>query len=110
MIEYRSATVKLKNILSKVSETEFTKIRDIKTTDNDCKSIQTVVSHCIKSGYTYANYIDSTTPSATWLENEKIISNSYIAIDELDKMLDYTQVILEKINHLTGKELEQFQN
>lgn len=109
LIEYRKATVDLKSILSNLSESEFTKTRDFKTTDEDCKSILTVVNHCIGSGYTYVNYIDSITEDITWFEYKKVNTNPLIAIEELDKMLDYTQSILEKISHFTDKELEQFQ-
>ncbi len=109
MIEYTRATAPLKDILSHITEKDFSEIRDYKTTDEDCKSILAVVNHCINSGYTYANYIDSITQDSTWLAYEKVIVNPLMAIDELDKMLDYTQAILEKISFYTDKELEQFQ-
>lgn len=109
MIEYRKATLELKNILSKVTENEFSKIRDFKTTDEDCKSIQTVVKHCISSGYVYANHIDSTTEDSSWKEHEDIIDNPFRASDALDEMLDYTETILRKISHFSDKELQQFQ-
>ncbi|AUC83676.1 hypothetical protein CW733_06680 [Lacinutrix sp. Bg11-31] len=109
MVEYRRATVELKNITSNLNEDEFSKIRDLKTIDPDCKSILTVVNHCIQCGYTYANYIDALTKDSTWLEYDKTNTNPLLAIEELDKMLDYTESILEKISHFTDKELQQFQ-
>lgn len=109
IIEYRSATLVLQNILSGLPETEFAKIRDSKTKDADCKSILTVVNHCIQSGYTYVNYIDSITKNSTWFEYNKTNTKPEIAIEEFDKMLGYTESILEKISHFTDKELEQFQ-
>ena len=109
MMEYRSATLVLQNILSSLSETEFTEIRDFKTKDEDCKSILTVTNHCIQSGYTYANYIDSIIEDSTWFEYDKVNSNPLRASKELDKMLDYSESILEKISHFTDKKLEQFQ-
>lgn len=109
MLEYRRAMVDFKNVLSHVSDTEFAKIRDSKTKDKDCISILTVVNHCIRSGYTYANYIDSIVNGNTSLEYEKKNLNALIAIEELDKMLDFTESILNKISHHTDKELQQFQ-
>ena len=109
MIEYRRAAIDLKSILSNLSESEFSKIRDLKTNDKDCKSILTVVNHCIQAGYTYVNYIDSITKKSTWLEYNTLNETPIIAIEALDRMLDYTQIILEKISHFTDKQLEQFQ-
>ncbi|WP_397363088.1 DinB family protein [Olleya sp. R77988] len=109
LVEYRSAMLPLKKILSNLSESDFAETRDFNTKDPDCKSIATVVNHCIHSGYLYASYLDSITEDSTWVEYKKTNNNPITAIDELDKMVDYTEGILQKISHLTNKELSQFQ-
>ena len=109
MIEYRRATEDLKTILSNLSENEFSIIRDFKTTDSDCKSILTIANHCIQSGYTYINYIDSITKNSTWFEYDVKNTNPLTTIKEFDKMLDYNEGVLEKISHFNDKELEQFE-
>jgi uncharacterized damage-inducible protein DinB len=109
MVEYRSATASLNSILSNLSDTDFSEIRDFKTKDPDCKSILAVVNHCIQSGYTYANYIDSITKDNTLFVYDTKHTNPLIAIEALNKMLSYTECILDKISHFTDKELQQYQ-
>ncbi|WGD34218.1 DinB family protein [Olleya sp. YS] len=109
LIEYKRAMLPLKSILSDLSESQFLEIRDFKTTDPDCKSIATVINHCVHSGYLYASYLDTITKDSTWIEYEKTINNPIEAIKELDKMVDYTEAILKKISHLTDKELNTHQ-
>nr|MCU0405743.1 DinB family protein [Ignavibacteriaceae bacterium] len=57
MDEYERAAEELKDLVSNIGETDFVKIVDAKTKDEDCRSVQTIVSHVINSGYGYANYI-----------------------------------------------------
>lgn len=57
MDEYERAAEELKNLVGNISDTDFTKIFDAETKDDDCRSVQTIVSHVINSGYGYANYI-----------------------------------------------------
>lgn len=51
--EYEKALVELKSCIENVSENLLVKIVDNETKDKDCKSIQTILSHVIESGYTY---------------------------------------------------------
>ena len=55
--EYKKASEELIQVLGNISEEYFVKIVDSKTEDEDCRSIQTVCRHVIRSGYGYANYV-----------------------------------------------------
>ena len=57
MDEYERAGTEFKKLIDGISESNFIKIVDIETTDEDCRSVQTIVSHVTNSGYGYANYI-----------------------------------------------------
>lgn len=105
MAEYYRSAIDLKEVLSGISDAEFEMIKDVKTEDPDCKSVQTVVSHILNSGYTYINYINGVS-KIEWKEYEKVIINSSISIIELDKMLNYTDSSLKKISHFEDKEIE----
>ncbi|MFT5859679.1 MAG: putative damage-inducible protein DinB [Flavobacteriaceae bacterium] len=107
MEEYYRSAIDLKEVLSEISDAEFDEIRDLKTEDPDCKSIQTVVSHILNSGYTYINYINIRS-EIEWIEYETIIVNSSVGISELDKMLNYTKSSLKNILHLKDQELEMW--
>lgn len=57
MDEYQRAVDEYIGILRTVSTKGFTEIVDPKTDDEDCRSIQTVSRHVIRSGYRYAAYV-----------------------------------------------------
>lgn len=103
--EYEKVTKEFYSVIKGLSNQEFVKIRDTKTNDNDCKSIQTVANHVVQSGYTYANYFNSVSKRA-WFEYEKEIDDPKIVISELKKMLIYTENSFEGIWQKTNKEIE----
>ena len=55
--EMKKASEELIKVIQDVSPEDFAKIVDSKTTDEDCRSIQTISRHVIRSGYGYANYV-----------------------------------------------------
>ena len=64
------------------------------TKDEDCRSVQTIVSHVINSGYGYANYIRDWYSIPKSSPERRLISQKDFTI-ELDKMLSYTAETLE---------------
>ncbi len=105
MEEYKKSTIELKQILSELSILSFTKILDTKTTDKDCKSIQTITFHIVQSGYTYANYFNSV-HKRDWFEYTTEINTAKKGIEEIDKMLDYTEKSFEGSWIKTNEEIE----
>ena len=82
--EYEKAIFELQQVLNDISNEELIKIVDSKTTDANCKSIQTILSHVIKSGYAYAIYIRN-------LEGHKIDypkSSFHLSIKDYQKDLN----------------------
>ncbi len=55
--EYERAVQDLKDVLKTVTSAELVAIVDDKTNDTDCRSIQTILTHVVRSGYGYATYI-----------------------------------------------------
>ena len=55
--EYERAVKDLKDVLKTVTSTELKTIADDETADEDCRSIQTILSHVVRSGYGYAIYV-----------------------------------------------------
>lgn len=55
--EYEKAILELQALIENLSSNELTTVVDTKTTDLDCRSIQTILSHVVHSGYAYAIYI-----------------------------------------------------
>lgn len=54
MDEYERATAEMTKILESISDEEYARIRDTETKDDDCRSIQTIMTHVVGAGYGYA--------------------------------------------------------
>lgn len=93
MDEYERAARDYNMVLGDISLADFTLVRDPATTDPDCHSIQTVATHVVRSGYTYASYINSVY-NGEWFAFEKIPSSAEEGVRELDAMLRYTDNVL----------------
>jgi uncharacterized damage-inducible protein DinB len=57
MDEYERAASDLIRIVDGLTDDEFERERDSRTTDPHCRSVRTIVNHVIQSGYGYADYI-----------------------------------------------------
>jgi len=107
MDEYRRSALDLNEILAETSDADFQKIRDFKTEDTSCESIQSVVFHVVQSGYTYINYIN-TISKIEWKEYETQILTPTFGIQEIDAMLEYTQASLKHILPFENEAIESW--
>lgn len=100
MDEYKKALDEYIGILRKITMNEFTEIMDAKTEDEDCRSIQTVTRHVLRSGYSYAAYVlQALKIPAEIPESEKVqADNMEDAIRELSKMFDFNSTRLYESN------------
>ena len=80
MDEYERAIFELKSIVQNISKEVFTRIADSETDNENCRSIQTIISHVISSGYDYANIIRE-----QFLGKPELFENEQIAIDAFAK-------------------------
>lgn len=94
MDEYERATNELKAVLQNISEANYARIADPETQNEDCRSVQTIINHVVRSGYAYANYArEQISMSVVPFGSEHITLIE--AGGELDKMLAYTFEIFE---------------
>lgn len=104
MDEYERAVFELQAIIQNVSGEEFTRIADAETKDEDCRSIQTIVSHVVRAGYGYANYIrEQFSMNAEPLEHKQIAHHEVGG--EIDKMLAYTVATLDGKWEMSDEEI-----
>ena len=104
MDEYERAAEELKNLVGNISETDFVKIVDSNTKDEDCRSVQTIISHVINSGYGYANYIrDWFSIPKSSPDRRLILQKDFSA--EVDKMIIYTIETLQDKWELSDDEI-----
>jgi len=87
--EYRKAIDELITVIKPVNDQQLCEIIDQNTTDDDCKSIQSILTHVVSSGFGYIiyieNYIGNNKPRLEKIPYENV--NCYI--DQLDGMFEY---------------------
>lgn len=102
--EYERAVSELKAVLADVSVPDLKQIIDHKTTDEDCRSIQTILSHVVSAGYAYVVYIRK------WLNEdlEFVEKKSLDTVEEygiaLDKMFAYNVRLFEDYSDISIEE------
>lgn len=52
--EYQKTIIELQQVIGNINQHQLTTIADNETKDPDCKSIQTILTHVVGSGYGYA--------------------------------------------------------
>src|SRR5512142_3270606 len=89
MDEYERASEELAAVIKKLSQSEFEKILDQETADEDCRSVQTIINHVIRSGYGYANSIRRVTNQSE-TKHAVQTGSPEESLAQFDKMLKYT--------------------
>lgn len=105
--EYERALGDLKDVLTSVTPTELIKIMDAITTDEDCRSIQTILTHVVRSGYGYAIYIRNAQEEQLDFKERQLLNNVSDYCVALDAMFnynvqlftDYPNIVLEELDN-----------
>lgn len=102
--EYERAITDLQQTIDDLTDEELITVADSKTTDPNCKSVQSILSHVVKSGYAYAIYIRR-------LEGNKIEFPDYLfhpSVSDYKKDLnDFFIFTLENFKSIRDDQLEQ---
>src|SRR3972149_8813102 len=98
--EYKKASEEFINVIRQIPTKDFVKVVDNETTDEDCRSVQTVCRHVIRSGYGYANYILNALGITVDFPkiDEMIIEKAEEAINEIRKMIVFNIHNLYELN------------
>jgi len=108
MDEYERAAADLSGLLQRISDEDFERARDLETGDEDCRSIQTIMRHVVRAGYSYAAYVHEAfggeanrpeIPLGTRLET----------LDRFQEMLAHTVGTLEGKWELANEEIAAVQ-
>ena len=106
MDEYERAANEFKNLIEKIPESDFIKIVDAETKDDDCRTVQTIVSHVTNSGYGYANYIRDWFGIPKNSPERRLLSQKEFPV-EFKKMLAYNSETLEGKWELSDEEIQK---
>lgn len=103
--EFERAIADLKHTMADISDEELITVADSKTSDERCKSVQTILSHVVRSGFGDAVYIRQ-------LKGEKIeYPDSILRLNINDYNKDLNNLfsfILETFINIQDADLEQF--
>lgn len=101
---YVRAASELRDLIKKVPDSKFEETIDTDTDDDDCRSIQTILRHVIRSGYAYANYVRQAFQLPV-TQSEAEISPRLSSIAQLESMMHYTERTLEGKSEMTEEEI-----
>ena len=105
--EYEKAILELQRIIQDISFEELTIIADELTKDPDCRSIQTVLSHVITSGYGYAIIIRKISGENIDYKDDLIFNSVAEYQEELLKMFNFNAQLFEDYPNI---KLEEYKN
>ena len=107
LAEYKKAINELRHVIQDISETDLVFVIDNETQNPDCKSIQTILSHVISSGYSYCIYIQNS-KNINSKRPDKVNRTSIVDyIKDLDDVLEFTYNTLA---NLSDNDLEEQDN
>lgn len=104
---YEQAISDLKETIKDVPDDALTNIIDTQTTDENCRSIQTILSHVVSSGYGYATSIHNLRGNIIERPDKTFRSTIKEYAEDITNVFTYTENILKEIK---DNELEQTDN
>lgn len=104
--EYERAVSELKTIIGDIGEDDYLRIADSQTANEECRSIQTMMSHVIDAGFAYANDIRGVISMNISPYQFKQISYDNFR-SEIDNMFDYTVETLDGKLEMSYEEIDK---
>jgi uncharacterized damage-inducible protein DinB len=104
--EYERAIDDLKFVLIDVSDKDLATIVDTQTTDEDCRSIQTIMGHVVRSAYGYAISIYRHLGVNYDFRTTVLRASSEEYCDDLDAAFQFNVELFDKYPNLNLEELD----
>lgn len=102
---YEKAIADFKQVIIGIPDDVLTTITDPETTDANCRSVQSILSHVVNSGYYYSICIHNI--KGPWLSRPDKVYHLSIEpyIEDLDEVFAFTENVFK---HIKDPELEEF--
>lgn len=94
MDEYERAVIDLRKVLDPITEETYLKVMDSQTVDENCRSIQTVMSHVVSAGYSYADSLRERFRISSARPPKRALAYKELP-QQIDAMMQYTVQTLE---------------
>lgn len=104
MDEYERAASELARLVEQIPDDEFTRVVDSQTEDDDCRSAQTIMSHVVRAGYGYADYLREQFSIESTRPRPKLLSRGE-SLEQLEAALQYTVQTLEGRWEMSAEEI-----
>ncbi|MGH7455053.1 MAG: DinB family protein [bacterium] len=105
MDEYERAASELKRLVEQIPDDEFVRIVDPQTSNENCRSVQTIMAHVVSAGYGYADHIRQVFSISSTRPPKRLLSRQE-AVAQLESMLEYTAQTLEGRWEMTDEQIE----
>jgi hypothetical protein len=107
--EYERSIEALKALLLTIYNNELTTIVDTKTEDEDCRSIQTIMSHVVRSGFGYAIIVRKSMGESLEYRDREYLNSAAEYCTALDEMFAYNVQLFEDYPNLKLEEYDKAQ-
>lgn len=104
--EYQRALDDVKIAIRTIDDAPLMAIADIETLNDDCRSIATILTHVVGSGYSYCVYIRRSFGAMAERPERKLLATAEEYCIALDSMFEFTVQTFEKIE---DDQLEMFE-
>jgi uncharacterized damage-inducible protein DinB len=104
MDEYERAALELARLVEQIPDDDFMRVVDSQTKDEDCRSVQTIMSHVVRAAYGYADYIRGQLSIASTRPQPELLSREE-SLEQLDAALRYTIETLDGRWEMSGEEI-----
>ena len=104
--EYERALNDLKAVISTINPAELMTVLDNQTVDENCRSIQTILTHVVRSGYSYATYVRNNQGENLHFPASEVYDNVEKYVFALDKMFQFNIQLFEDYPHLILEEMD----
>jgi uncharacterized damage-inducible protein DinB len=106
MDEYERAAAELARLVEQIPDEDFVRVVDSETKDEDCRSVQTIMSHVVRAGYGYADYIREQFSIASTRPQPKLLLRQE-SLEQLDAALHYTVQTLDGKWEMSDEEISR---
>lgn len=106
MDEYERAASELTRLVQQISDDDFLRVVDSQTQAEDCRSVQTIMSHVVRAGYIYADYIREQLSIKSTRPQPKLLSRQE-SLEQLEAALRYTIETLEGRWEMSAEEISR---
>jgi hypothetical protein len=91
---YERVAAEFRAAVAGLTEEDYSRITDPVTTDDCCRSAQTVMSHVVADGYVYADYIRDAFSMAKSSPEKRQLEHAE-SLGAMDAMMAYTEATLD---------------